>query len=244
VTPPTTSSTTPTPIETWNGLLRPDVELSADYWQELSARMRDARLTFGERFLCPFLRPFFLNDADEHRVRHVAEAMAAIGEKVVQAALAKPELLQALGLTPDEERLVRIAPGYKTASTASRLDAFLLPTSLHFAEYNAESPAGPAYTQRLCELFESLPLMERFRAGRTVRFHAPIPPLLDALLASYREWGGTADPPQVAIVDWSEVPTWSEFELLRDAFVTAGVPTLVCETCSSMAPLWRPQAGR
>ena len=25
----------------WNGLLRPDVELSADYWQELSARMRE-----------------------------------------------------------------------------------------------------------------------------------------------------------------------------------------------------------
>ena len=59
--------------------------------------MRGAKLTFGERFLCPFLRPFFLSDADEHRVRHVAEAMAVIGEKVVQAALAKPELLRDLG---------------------------------------------------------------------------------------------------------------------------------------------------
>jgi uncharacterized circularly permuted ATP-grasp superfamily protein len=30
-------------------------------------------------------------------------------------------------------------------------------------------------------------------------------------------------------VDWREVPTWSEFELLRDAFVIAGVPTVVCD---------------
>ena len=119
VTPTSSTTPAPTPIETWNGLLRPDVELSAAYWEELSSRMRAERLTFGERFLCPFLRPFFLSDGDEHRVRHVAEAMAVIGEKVVQAALAKPELLRYLRLTPDEERLVRIAPGYKTASTAS-----------------------------------------------------------------------------------------------------------------------------
>ena len=50
-----------------------------------------------------------------------------------------------------------------------------------------------------------------------------------ALLESYRDWGGTAQPPQIAIVDWREVPTWSEFELLRDAFTAAGVPTLIAD---------------
>ena len=47
-------------------------------------------------------------------------------------------------------------------------------------------------------------------------------PLLDALVASYREWGGTRDPPPIAIVDWRNVPTWTEFEILRDAFDGAG----------------------
>jgi len=50
-----------------------------------------------------------------------------------------------------------------------------------------------------------------------------------SLLASYRDWGGTASPPRMAIVDWREVPTWSEFELLRDAFIAQGVPTLICD---------------
>ena len=36
----------------------------------------------------------------------------------------------------------------------------------------------------------------------------------------------------VAIVDWREVPTWTEFEILRDAFIAAGVPTIVCDPAS------------
>ena len=71
--------------------------------------------------------------------------------------------------------------------------------------------------------------MRTFRQGRRVRFNATIEPMLDALVASYREWGGAADPPTIAIVDWREVPTWSEFEILRDAFTARGVPTIVCD---------------
>ena len=38
-----------------------------------------------------------------------------------------------------------------------------------------------------------------------------------------------ATPPTIAIVDWRDVPTWTEFEILRDAFIAAGVPTVVCD---------------
>jgi hypothetical protein len=190
--------------------------------------MRARKLTFGDRVHCPFLRPFFLSAADEARIRRAAETLAAIGERVVREAMQSPALFSQLGITDAEHALIRIDPGYDTASTASRLDAFLLPDGLHFAEYNAESPAGPAYTQRLSELFDGLPVMQRFRETHSVRFHRPMPPLLDALLESYREWGGRAPQPRMAIVDWRNVPTWTEFELLRDAFVASGVPTVVC----------------
>jgi uncharacterized circularly permuted ATP-grasp superfamily protein len=216
-------------IDAWHALLRPDEELTPAFTARFAAEMRTRRLTFGDRVHCPFLRPFFLSAADEARIRGAAETLAAMGERVVQAALTSEAIWRQLGVTDWETRLLRMDPGYTTASTASRLDAFLLPNGLHFAEYNAESPAGPGYTQRLCELFDSLDVMRRFREGRTVCFHQTIPALLDALLASYREWGGRASPPVIAIVDWKEVPTWTEFEILRDAFVAAGVPTIVCD---------------
>ena len=216
-------------IEDWHALLRDGREISPEFCRDLADSMRARKLTFGDRIHCPFLRPFLLDARDETRIRTTAETLAALGERVAGRALDSPALLADLGVTDAEARLIRIDPGYRTASTASRLDAFLLPDSLHFAEYNAESPAGPAYTQRLCELFESLPVMARFREGRRVSFRRNIPPLLDALVASYREWGGRADPPTIAIVDWRDVPTWSEFELLRDAFQDAGVPTVICD---------------
>ena len=223
-------------VDIWHEELKRGGELTPAFCAEFAASMRARKLTFGDRIHCPFLRPFFLSTADEARMRRAAETLAAIGERVAREALASPSLFAQLGVTDAEERLIRIDPGYDTASTASRLDAFLLPGpstgsgqgGLHFAEYNAESPAGPAYTQRLCELFDAMPVMQRFRGGREVRFHRTIPPLLDALLESYREWGGRAQPPRIAIVDWRDVPTWAEFELLRDAFVAAGVPTIVC----------------
>ena len=216
-------------IDEWHGLLGRGPELTAPFCREFAASMRERRLTFGDRVHCPFLRPFFLSSADEQRIRAAAEALAAAGERVVAAALASRALLDELGMSPDEIALAEIDPRYSTASTASRADAFLLPDSLHFAEYNAESPAGLGYTQRLCELFDGLDAMRRFRSAHAVRYHRTIEGLLDALLASYAEWGGRASPPTMAIVDWREVPTWTEFEILRDAFEAAGVPTIVCD---------------
>jgi uncharacterized circularly permuted ATP-grasp superfamily protein len=215
--------------EVWHGLLRPNVELSPAFCSELNTRMRAARLTFGDRLHCPFLRPFFLSAADEARVREVAETIARLGERVVERALADQVLAKQLALSPEEERLVRIPARYSTASTSSRVDAFLLPDSLKLAEYNAESPAGMGYTETLAELFYTLPVMERFRERYNVRRTPLVPQLLTALLESYREWGGKASPPVVAIVDWREVPTWSEFEILQARFRQEGVPTILCD---------------
>ena len=222
-------------ISGWQSAVRPE-DVTPEACAARAASMRARKLTFGDRIHCPFLRPFLLSASDEARIRRAAETLAALGERIAAAAVESQALREQLGVTDAEERLIRIDPGYGTASTASRVDAFLLPAGsgaghggLHFAEYNAESPAGPGYTQRLAEFFDGLPEMARFREGREVRYHQTIEPLLAALLDSYREWGGRATPPTIAIVDFRGVPTWTEFEILEEAFVRAGVPTLVCD---------------
>jgi hypothetical protein len=217
------------PAEVWHSLLRPEIELQPAFCADLASKMRERKLTFGDRIHCPVLRPFFLDERDEARVRAVAETIAGLGERVVQAALESKDLLAQLGLRPEEERLARIDPGYATASTSSRLDAFLLPDSLEFAEYNAESPAGLGYSQTLSELFSDLAVMSRFRETYSVRSYPLMESILTALLASYRDWGGTSAAPQIAIVDWREVPTWTEFEILQARFEKLGVPTLICD---------------
>jgi hypothetical protein len=215
------------PADHWNTLL--EAEAANELCARLTDRQRARRLRFGDRVLCPFLRPFFLDAADEARVKRVAETLWSLGERVARVAIDSPAMLRQLALSEPEIRLARIDPGYATTSTAARADAFILPDSLQFAEYNGESPAGAGYSQGLAELFAEEPLMASFQRQFAARFYRPVEALLDALVASFREWGGTASPPLMAIVDWREVPTFSEFEILRDAFTALGVPTIICD---------------
>src|SRR5246500_1560015 len=215
--------------EQWHKLLKARLRTSPKLTENFYAELRNAKLTFGNRVHCPFLRPFFLSPDDEQRVRVVAETMANLAERVTDAAIKDAALLAQFHLRDEELRLVRLGKIAGPASTASRLDAFLLPDSLKFAEYNGESPAGAGYSETLAGIFRDLPMMAEFSKHYDVHSYPLSAKLLDALVMSYIDWGGTSKKPQIAIVDWREVPTWSEFEILKDRFERMGVPTLVAD---------------
>ncbi|HEX4544491.1 MAG TPA: hypothetical protein VH114_15095 [Candidatus Acidoferrum sp.] len=226
---PTPSALPPSPAEDWHEILKALLLRVPQLPEDLFKRMRKAKLMFGDRVHCPFLRPFFLSPEDETRVRTVAETIAEFGERVVTAALNDKNLFAQLHLREEEERLARLPVGFGPASTASRLDAFLLPDSLKFAEYNGESPAGAGYSETLSDIFSELPVMGQFARKYEVHSYPLSAKLLDALLMTYMDWGGSAQRPQIAIVDWKEVPTWSEFEILQARFERMGVPTLIAD---------------
>jgi hypothetical protein len=217
------------PAEEWSSILKSTLIRMPALPEVLFKRMRKARLTFGNRVHCPFLRPFFLSPEDEERVRNVAETIAELGERVAAVALEDKNLFVQFHLRPEEERLARMHAGYGRASTASRLDAFLLPESLKFAEYNGESPAGLGYAETLAEIFSELPVMGKFEQKFDVQSYQLSTKLLEALVMSYADWGGTSKSPQIAIVDWQGVPTWSEFEILQARFEKIGVPTVIAD---------------
>jgi hypothetical protein len=210
--------------EQWHKLLQAKLRSSPKFTENFYAQLRAAKLTFGNRVHCPFLRPFFLSPQDEQRVRVVAETMAELAERVTDAAMKDTALLAQFHLRDEELRLVRLGKIAGPASTASRLDAFLLPDSLKFAEYNGESPAGAGYTETLGEIFLKLPLVAEFDKSFQIHSYPLSAKLLDALLTSYLDWGGTSKRPQMLITDWREVPTWTEFEILKERFEKLGVP--------------------
>ena len=219
----------PDPVEYWDELLRPLLKTSHDFPKHFLEQVRASKLTFGERVHCPFLRPVFLSPQDEERVRRVAESIARIAERLTAAALEDLALFAQFHLRPEEETLVRLAGGYTPASAASRLDAFLLPESLKFTEYNGESPAGAGYSESLSDIFRGLPVMDEFKKRFEVHAYPLSAKLLDALISTYVDWGGKSKRPQMAIVDWKEVPTWSEFEILKDRFERMGIPVVLAD---------------
>src|SRR5260370_8246250 len=98
----------PTRAEEWHVILKATCLRVPALPEDLLKRMRRARLTFGDRVHCPFLRPFFLSPEDEERVRTVAETIADLGERITSAALEAKHLFPQFHLRQDQHRLPQI----------------------------------------------------------------------------------------------------------------------------------------
>jgi uncharacterized circularly permuted ATP-grasp superfamily protein len=182
---------------------------------------------FGERPLCVALRPQMLTrkrfDQAVAAAEGVYSALAALERAVLQDA----DLRQELGLEDEEERLAMADPGFKSSSPAVRLDSFFA-GQVRFVEYNAESPAGMAYSDNLAAIFAQLPVMKAFRKQFRGRFQPTRRRQLGAMLNAFRQWGRGARP-VVAIVDWEGLPTAPEFEMFKTFFEEGGIKTVICD---------------
>ena len=216
-------------IDRYHELL--DDQTAAATRAQLEAQLRERQLMFGDRPLCSVLRPRLMSTQRyRYLQRGAAVIMGAFG-KAHRAAMADAALREQFGLESWEEQLIHDDPGFRDPSPVSRLDAFFVgEQGLRFTEYNAETPAGPGYNDVLSEVFLGLPAMRDFLRSHEVR---PLPArhnVLHALLDAYRQWsqsGGAA--PRIAILDWKEVPTYSEFLIFRDYFTRQGIACTIVD---------------
>lgn len=216
-------------VEYYHSLLE-DHDIAAESAKALQEGLESNRLIFGGRPLSPYLRPHFITFADWSRVKITCETIWSALQKVKDAAVGDDAILDELGVTPIERELVKIDPGYKQVSPTARLDSFLTDEAYSYVELNGESPAGIAYADSATEIFQSLPVMQKFAERYTVQGFDGRPQMLQVLLDCWDEFcGGKADrKPVIAIVDLKDLPTQKEFELFRDYFEAQGHDALIC----------------
>lgn len=210
------------PIALYHSLLTDEMGQMVDH--EMTNRLRREGLYFGDRPLCSVLRPRFFTMPHYRFVQGRMRVIMSAFEKVYRAAMADTSFLEQFGLLDWEKELIRIDSGFPAASPTSRMDTFFNPATMemYLTEYNAETPAAVAYNDSLSEVFLTMPIMREFE--KQYEFH-PIPSrhhMLQVMLDSYHAWGGR-NKPTVAIVDWKEVPTYSEFLLFQHYFQLAGL---------------------
>src|ERR1044071_6014278 len=156
----------------------------------LDEGLERAKLIFGGRRLSPYLRPHFVSETDFARICGICETVWSAIQKVKDAAIENPKIVDDLGLTNIERELVAIDPGYVAVSPTSRLDSFLTQSAYSFVELNGESPAGIAYADAAYDIFSSLPVMKEFALDYNVRAMYGKQLMLDVLIASYEEYLG------------------------------------------------------
>lgn len=187
------------------------------------------RLSFGARPICSVLRPFFITAKQYGYIKRESSLVLAAIEKLCRELMRAPHLRAELDLSPEEEQLIQIEPGYPAPDASGRLDAFLdAREDFSFVEYNADSPGGLLYGDALSEIFLQMQVVRDFARRFPLR-RVPIrPQILQTLTDCYRHWGWQ-ERPRIAIVDWREASTQTEFEICRDYFESQGYPTIIVD---------------
>ncbi|MDQ4075996.1 MAG: hypothetical protein M3220_07095 [Chloroflexota bacterium] len=216
-------------IQNYHDLL--DDQSAAENFERLKDMMQQRHLAFGDRLLCTVLRPHFLTPDEYATMQNACETLLGAFHRLYEAMLTYPELRAEAGLTALEEAAFAINPGYRTPTPTGRLDSFLShepegPPTIHFVEYNAETPAGAGYEDVLSYAFFELPVMQQFQEQYEITMIPLRQRVLDTLLEMHREANGHL-PATIAIVDWEDVPTTNEFEIYCEFFHEQGYDALI-----------------
>ncbi len=214
-------------IADYDALLRDDRALRDELEANFLERMRASGITFGGRVFCSFPRPNLVSAGVYEQIRGVCRGIFRAIETVDKAL--GERLWDLVDLQPEERELVAMDAGYARASPLSRLDSFLTTSAYQFVELNAETPAGGAYAEALADVFLDLPVIRKFQERYTLRRFRTQERLLETLLRCYREAGGRAAHPTIAVTDYEDVPTRTEHHLVARFFESKGCPAVVCD---------------
>lgn len=204
-----------------------DPSLTPDLFARLKSGMAAYHMLYGQRELGVSLRPHFLTRTQYDRLAYCAQQLNGAMETLGAALLSDADRLDQIGLTEKERALVEIDHGASQIAITTRVDSFVIDDQVRFVEYNGETPSSILDQAGLNQiLFEVRALQNVAERHRMYQFRPEIS-LLQSLLETWREWGGKGTP-RIAILDWEDLPTSHEFLLLRNYFVSCGVPTIIC----------------
>lgn len=214
-------------IAEYHNSLARDEGLTPQFFARFKNKMRERRLLYGDREIGVALRPHLLTRTQYALVVESSQVLAGAFERVASALLSEPARMKTAGLTEREIKLALIEPKHSAVAGTARLDAFVNGSKIKFVEYNAENPSSLTDQAGLNEVLLEVGAMREMTKRYQLTQFRPAEHLLNELLDTFSEWGGSGVP-NIAILDWHDLPTADEFALLQEFFISRGVPTVIC----------------
>jgi uncharacterized circularly permuted ATP-grasp superfamily protein len=213
-------------ISEYNALLEADPRAAVEQAAWLDAEFVREGVTFDGVAMRSFLRPHFLSRADWTRLceegRRLLELAARVARSVFDGDVDR--LCDFLGTPDDERHWVRLDPGPPDV-LLSRLDAFLDGGAPRFIEINSDAPAGLGYGDRMADAIARLPVFQAFQRRHRVAYRRSVPAVVEAVLSVPTR----TRTPVIAIVDFKEVKTRGDQEILRRAFEERGLRCVLAD---------------
>jgi hypothetical protein len=212
----------PAAFELYHRLLEADPGAATEQAAWLREAFRREGVTFGGEPMPSFVRPHLVRRDEWNALRAAGVRVMEIAARVARDAFDGDtgRLCAFLGTPEAEAAWLHLDPGPPDV-VLSRLDAFLTPDGPRFVEVNSDAPAGFGYGDRMARLVAQLPVFRAFARATAVSYLASDGGLVRAVAARWRGAGGTGRP-RIAIVDWADVKTRADQEILREAFAVRG----------------------
>lgn len=211
--------------------LAKDSKSAANQLQFLKKYLIDQKCTFKEKPMPTLLKPNFLSPKQTQTLIYAVEQISSALNKFIDLYLSNEEIRSIMKFSDHEDELFSINPGYKTPLVIARHDAFMQNYSVRFLEFNCDSPAGFAYSDVMEEGFKEVFKEHSFLIEWKIEYIKRQDRLLKTLLTCYQEFclenKDFPSKPVIAIVDWDDVSTTSEFELLKKYFENKGYDTII-----------------
>jgi uncharacterized circularly permuted ATP-grasp superfamily protein len=213
------------PAREYNQLVAADPAAAAEQAAWMAEQFGRTGLTFDGQPMRSFLRPHFVGRASWEGLREGARWLVELAARVARRAFDGDtgRLCAFLGTPADEAEWVALDPGEPDV-VLSRVDAFVTRDGPRFIEINSDAPAGFGYGDRMAAVFQELPLFRAFAQTRRVSYRPSAPALVEAVRRAAK-----SNQPLIAIVDWADVRTRGDQEILREAFARAGLRCLLAD---------------
>lgn len=217
-------------IDDYHGIIAENLSSSEAQLDDFIGKQVDRKLLFGDRPLTHSLRPAFLTEKTYNDMQDVVYLIRQAIIKIASAHFNTAEAIDELGLTPEEIDLVAIPTNVIRLSATARMDAFVTADTFKFVELNAESPAGVGYLHELAKVYYEMPVFQQFIKKYPVRFVSPLEHLIAGLLRTYHEeFDGKEDKPSFCIVDFLDIPTIHEFNIVKHYLEMMGFPCEIAD---------------
>jgi glutathionylspermidine synthase len=199
----------------------------ANLERQLADWLHEHDVVFGGATIPFVLMPHFISPGQLKRVRHSVDRLSRVLDRFCEAYPHDAALRDELGVSPEEDSLIRIEPGYPRPMRICRLDAFLAGYDVKFLEFNADSPAGIGYTDILHEGLTTAIDLPRVRQEFETAYRPMLPELIATLLDAYahvrRRHTDLPEAPRLALIDAAGSPAVPEFRIVCAAAQRQGL---------------------
>ena len=184
-------------------------------------------MVFNDATIPFVLMPHFISPGQLRRVKHAVSRLSKVLDRFCDAYPHDAALRDELAVSPEEDSLIRIDPGYPRPMRICRLDAFLIGYDLKFLEFNADSPAGIGYTDILYEGLTTAIDLPRVRQEFDTAYTPMLPELIGTLTDAYAHvrtrHTDLPERPTLALIDAEGSPAVPEFRIICAAARAAGL---------------------